>query len=490
MAVMKIFESIEIDNKVYYRPQAKQKVFHNSILNRNDNGYRDFLYGGAAKGGKSHALRWEAHRNGLEYSGIRMLLVRSSFPELERTHLREIQQDLPPEVGSYNQQKHVFTYFNKSLLEFGYGSTYSDFQQYLSANYDAIFLDEMTTIPFELTYMFRLRLQSSRKDFVPFFAGATNPGSKAHVEVRNYFVTKSASVEEYPGYNKNSICFIPATVYDNEILLSRDPEILTRLQQLPKKEQQKFLYGNWDIFEGQFFDNWNPDVHIIEPKNYLTYSQIKEMQILGGLDYGNITVCIFGAKDVNGNIIIFDELYHDRAIRETKVADMKKFIKDRGLEDITIIADTNMWSPDAFDLAKQEYPAQQYLNANIRLIKVSKNASNISKNKGYRAACNESIYNALDFELDKDTGAIKKQPKIKIYKRCRMLIETFPALIRDNKNDEDIESDQNDHAYDAMKYMYMALIKPRKKKIDDEPNWLKEMKLNANKNFKKDFMGV
>ena len=188
----------------------------------------------------------------------------------------------------------------------------SDFQQYLSANYDAILVDEMTTIPFELTYMFRLRLQSSRSDFIPFFAGATNPGSKAHVEVRNYFVKKIASSEKYPGYSPKQICFIPATVYDNQYLLERDPEILTRLHQLPHREQQKYLYGNWDIFEGQFFDNWNPDIHIIKSKDYLGYEQINQMTILGGLDYGNVTVAIFGAKDHNGNVILFDELYHEK----------------------------------------------------------------------------------------------------------------------------------------------------------------------------------
>ena len=86
---MKIFENITINGKIYYQPQSKQKLFHDSILNRDTNHYRDFLYGGAAKGGKSYALRWEAHRNCLQYPRLRILLVRSSFPELERTHLSE-----------------------------------------------------------------------------------------------------------------------------------------------------------------------------------------------------------------------------------------------------------------------------------------------------------------------------------------------------------------------------------------------------------------
>jgi len=481
------FDRIEINDEIYYQPQPKQKLFHNYVLNRKENGFRDFLYGGAAKGGKSHALRWEAHRNCLQYPRLRVLLIRSSFPELERTHLSEIIFDLPSEVGVYNSQKHVFKYHNESVLEFGYGSSMQDFQQYLSANYDAILVDEMTTIPFDLTYMFRLRLQSSRHDFIPFFAGATNPGSKSHVEVRNYFVKKNVSSEKYPGYNPNRICFIPATVYDNEVLLERDPEILTRLKQLPHREQQKYLYGNWDIFEGQFFDNWNPEVHIVKPKDYLSYDQLKEMHVLGGLDYGNVTVAIFGSKDYNGNVIFFDELYYKKEIREKKVSELVTFSKERGLLGVTIIADSNMWNPDAFDLAQQEFPASYYLNAGLKILKVSKRVGKSAENRGYRVACNEAIYSALDYKIDNETNQITKQPKLKIYKRCNWLIETLPALITNDRDVEDIADGQNDHPYDAAKYLYMALIKPVEKKFERpqiNPEWVRELKKSIpRKNF-------
>ena len=90
LIIMLTFNNITINGKVYYQPQPKQKQFHDAILNRGENGYRDFLYGGAAKGGKSHSLRWEAHRNCLQYPRLRGLIIRSSYPELERTHLSRI----------------------------------------------------------------------------------------------------------------------------------------------------------------------------------------------------------------------------------------------------------------------------------------------------------------------------------------------------------------------------------------------------------------
>lgn len=468
LVLMLTFNNLKINGKVYYQPQPKQKLFHDAILNRAENGYRDFLYGGAAKGGKSYAIRWEAHRNCLQYPRLRILLIRSSFPELERTHFAEIIYDLPQKLGTFNQQQHVFKYYNGSVLEFGYGSNAKDFQQYLSANYDAIFIDEMTTIPFDLAYMFRLRLQASRADFIPFFAGATNPGSISHVEVRSYFVKKNASSEKYPNYNPKQIFFLPATVYDNQLLLTRDPEVLKRLQELPPKEQQKFLYGNWDIFEGQHFDNWNPDVHIIKPSHYLPYKDLLKFSVLGGVDYGNQTVFEYGAKDYHGNIVLFDEIYMDRMPRDKKIELVKGFEEKRHLSNITKIADTNMWIKDAFDVATTQSPAMEFINAGIELKPVSKRAMD---DRRYRISCNDTFYNLLDYKIDARTGLITKQPKIKVYERCQWFIETFPALITDSHDVEDIADGQNDHPYDAAKYMVMSLADAIEQPDNKNPEW-------------------
>jgi len=486
--VMPSFENIEINGKVYYQPQDKQKVFHNAILNRNENGYRDFLYGGAARGGKSYALRWEGHRNCLQYPRLRGLLIRSSFPELERTHLAQIEFDLPQEIVNYNQQKHVASYFNNSVLEFGYGTRREDFQQYLSAEYDFIMIDELTTIPFEFSYLLRSRLTASRKEFIPFWACATNPGSIAHIDVRNYFVKKNnLDPDKFPNYDPNEVFFIPATVFDNKVVLERDPGEVLRLKQLSKKDQQKFLYGNWDIYEGQFFDNWNAEIHVVKSKDYLSYEEIKGLNVLGGLDYGNVTVLLLGAKDYNDNVIIFDELYLEKISRSRKIELSKKFLDDRGLDKTTIIADTNMWIPDVFDISSKESPANDYLNAGIRLIKVSKVSPD---NRRYRIACNDAVYDALDFQYDPETNIFAKEPRLKIYERCKHLIETLPGLVRDEKDYEDIEDGQNDHAYDAGKYLYMALSRPKSKPKDDRPIWLKEMEKEKRTKINNDFMAL
>ena len=173
LLIMIPFLNIEINGKIYYKPQPKQQQFHNAILNRADNGYRDFLYGGAARGGKSFSIRWEAHRNCLQYPRLRGLLIRSSYPELERSHLAQLQFDFPGALLSYNSQKHTVKYYNNSTLEFGYGTRQEDFQQFLSAEYDFIMIDELTTIPFEFSYLLRSRLTASV--VILFLSGLVQP---------------------------------------------------------------------------------------------------------------------------------------------------------------------------------------------------------------------------------------------------------------------------------------------------------------------------
>ena len=471
---MQNFKSLEIDGKVVYEPQAKQRRFHNSILNRGENGYRDFLYGGAAKGGKSHALRWEAHRNCLGYPGLRGLLVRSSFPELERTHLTRLGSDLPEKVGRYNMQTHAYKYWNGSVLEFGYGDRKSDFDQYLSAEYDFILIDELTTIQFNFSYLLRSRLASSRKDFIPFWACATNPGSVAHGDVKKYFISKRGlSSEDFPMYKPEEICFLPATVYDNQILLDRDPSVLTRLQQMSKKDQQKFLYGNWDIFEGQFFDEFFYDVHVVKKENYLSYEDLLKFNTVAGMDYGNFSAVEYQAMDYNGNVIVFDEWSDIRSVRTKKVSDLWKFAKDRGIQDVLIEADTNMWIPDQFDTTFTKDPATDFINAGLNLVKVSKSVGKATDNRKYRIACNDAVRDYLHWEEGLN-------PKLLIYERCSKLIETLPMLRVDESNVEDTADDGDiDTWFDAFKMGFMTLYSPnrpkRKVEYKTQDDWIQAM---------------
>jgi predicted phage terminase large subunit-like protein len=54
-------------------------------------------------------------------------------------------------------------------------------------------------------------------------------------------------IEEYPRSQPKSLTFIPASVYDNKILLERDPGYIANLMALPYVERERLAHGNWKV---------------------------------------------------------------------------------------------------------------------------------------------------------------------------------------------------------------------------------------------------
>ena len=60
-------------------------------------------FGGARGGGKSHAVRTKAVLLAFEYPGIRMLIVRRTYPELVNNHINQLRV-LLRDVARYNDK--------------------------------------------------------------------------------------------------------------------------------------------------------------------------------------------------------------------------------------------------------------------------------------------------------------------------------------------------------------------------------------------------
>ena len=81
-----------------YRPTGKQLAFHASTAD-------EVLYGGAAGGGKSYAICWDALMRCLKYPQTHAYLFRRTYPELEMTLVRTMMRIAPKELGKYVQTK-------------------------------------------------------------------------------------------------------------------------------------------------------------------------------------------------------------------------------------------------------------------------------------------------------------------------------------------------------------------------------------------------
>jgi hypothetical protein len=59
-------------------------------------------------------------------------------------------------------------------------------------------------------------------------------------------------------------------------------------------------------------------------------------------------------------------------------------------------------------------------------------------------------------EIHKRLLVNDKEPGLRIFKNCRNLIRTLGTLPTDDKNPEDVDTNAEDHAYDALRYGCMS----------------------------------
>jgi len=241
-----------------YLPFSKQNVFHRS-------GAKYRLFGGAAGPGKSKALLIEAILQANRHSGVNTLLLRRTFPELESSLLRYFRRDVPRELyRGYNDAKHIVTWRNGSTTQFGYSRSENDIYQYQGAEYKFIGIDELTLFTLAqwqfLTSRNRCPVPGARATM----AGATNPGNIGHAWVKSLWIDKrpAAGMDSPDKYDPSDYDFIPARVHDNPIYAA-DESYLKALKALPENLRRAFFEGDWEVFAGQYFDNFNTFHHVV-----------------------------------------------------------------------------------------------------------------------------------------------------------------------------------------------------------------------------------
>ena len=243
-------------------PNEKQKLF---LADQ----HRHVAYGGARGGGKSWAVRVKAILLCMKWAGIKILIVRKTYKELTNNHIVPLQQMIPPEVARYNKTDKVFTFCNGSTIWFGYCNNDADLDQYQGAEYDVIFFDEATQL--QESWLKKINLAVRQPNGLPKRTYYTcNPGGVSHNYIKRLFIERKYEEAEIP----ENYSFTQALVTDNKVLMEMSPEYKAELEALPPKLREAWLYGSWDIFEGQFFEDFmdQPDhykdrqwTHVIDP---------------------------------------------------------------------------------------------------------------------------------------------------------------------------------------------------------------------------------
>lgn len=421
---------------------SKQQSFINAKAD-------EVLYGGAAGSGKSYGQLVDAFLFALKYKKSKQLILRRTFPELERSLIRVSMELYPQGIGRYNSAKHVWTFLNGSIIEFAYCDNESDVTKYQSAEYDVIRFDELTHFT-EYMYIYLLSRIRGANDYPKQMKSGTNPGGIGHAWVKERFIDIGVPNVEHKTENGTRI-FIPAKIQDNKFLMEKDPRYLERLKNLPEDQQKALLYGIWDIFEGQYFTEFDRNIHVIQP-----FEIPKEWKRYRTMDYGlDMLACYWIAIDYQGFAYVYRELYESDLI----ISDAAKIILDMTPEGETI--ERNIAPPDLWNRRQDsgKSAAKIFAENGLKLTQ-----SNNDRVQGW--------YNLKEWLKPCKDEFGKSAAKLRFFSNCKNLIRTLPQLQHNERDANDVAGTPHEltHAPDAIRYFVSGHTKQpeiKKKKTKD-----------------------
>ena len=385
------------------------------------------LFGGAAGGGKSYAQLIDALIFALNYAGSKQLVLRRTFPELKRSLIQTALAVYPTQIATYGETSHKWTFRNGSVIEFGSCDSENDVTKYQSAEYDVLRFDELTHFT-EFQFRYLISRVRGVNGFPKQVKSSTNPGGIGHSWVKSRYIDALVPNEESDGK-----IFIPARVQDNTFLMKHDPNYVKRLQLLDGRSQKALLYGEWDLFEGQYFGEFSRELHVAEPPNPIPSHWKKYLAIDYGLD---MLAALWIALAPDGTAWVYREVYQSGLI-------------------ISEAAEA-ICRAEAGEVIGQRFAPPDLFN---RRQETGRSAVDIFADAGlfFDKAAGERVsgWYAVKEYLHPFTDAMGiRTAKLKISPSCKNLIRTLPALQADTANPNDTANSPHEltHAPDALRY--------------------------------------
>lgn len=424
--------SKEISLRAIINPTSRQEEF----LKATDT-HKYVLYGGAKGGGKSYILRWALIRKLVKWAaqghrGVRVGLFCEDYVSLKDRQITKIQKEFPQWLGKLTEH---FVQGMSFILkpEFGGGvialRNLDEVSKYASSEFAIAAVDELTKNQREIFDQFRSIIRWPGLEDTGFWGG-TNPGEIGHLWVKKLWIDKNFGPED-PA--REQFKFIKSLPTDNP---HNAQTYLNELKLLPERLRKAYYEGNWDVFEGQYFTEWDREQHTTVPfpvpptfKRFRAYDHGRE----------NPACCKWYAVDYDGRVWVYRELY----VRGLNVDEIAKEINRMSVGESYefSVADPSIFANIGFvDKYGGQTIAETFARNGIMFLPAS------NRRVDGWALMHQYL------KWDEHT-----LPKLIYFNTCYDSIRTIPALVHDDIKPEDIDTKGEDHAADTDRYLLMAL---------------------------------
>lgn len=428
-------------------PITQEIVHENVIFEPNEGPQTDFLaapetdvlYGGAAGGGKSHAMVVDP----LRFAHIkehRALILRKSLPELRE--LIDKTRELYPQAFpgcKYNETNKIWKFPSGATVEFGYLDKEADVYRYQGQAFSWIGFDEITHLASEFAWNYLAsRLRTTNPEITCYMRCTANPGGPGHAWVKARYIEPSDWNTPFMSDSGITRRFIPAKLSDNKYLYENG-NYERMLKSMDEVTRRRLLEGDWDVAEGAAFSEFNKSLHVVQQ-----FTIPADWNRIKAVDYGFTapSCCLWGAVDPeDGSIYVYRELYErgldgdDLKMRITEMEHMEH----RGIPGVL---DGACWNRTGYSgpTIGETLTTGMYGH---KLRPADKN----------RIAGKVQVHQYLRSDA-------KGKPRLFIFENCKNLIREIAGLPLSKTNSEDVDTHADDHAYDALRYMLMS--RPKK----------------------------
>jgi len=417
-----------------YVPLPWQMRFHAyARLADERGGPVDIGCGGARGPGKSHAVFAQILLDDCQ----RIDNLKGLFLRQTGTAAKESFEDLILKVLAgrvkykYRGMPGSITFENGSKVLLGGFKDERDIDNYIGIEYDVMAVEELNQLTESKVEKLKGSLRTSKENWRPRIYTSFNPGGIGHLYVKTRYVDPHNQQAE------DKTRFVPSTYRQNPYL---NEEYIDYLKGLKGALGKAWREGSFDMFEGQYFAEWNFDQHTIAPfaipdnwKRYRAYDHGRDAP----------ACCKWYAVDYDGRVWVYREMYEAGLNVDALAAKIKELSGDEKYQ--FSVADPSIFAHHGFvDKSGGQTIAETFARYGIMWMPASNR----------RVDGWSIMHQYLNWSET-------KKAKMIYFNTCFDSLRTIPALIHDKLHPEDLDTKTEDHAADTDRYFLLALHETR-----------------------------